>query len=203
MRLTSPSGGRAACAAFTLIELLTVIAIIGILAAITFGVSRGVNERAAINQARAELSVLASALEAYKRQYGDYPHTGNATNAQGDTASATDGPGILFNALAGKRGPKTDPAVPINGKVFVQFDKLSLQDVAKLPAVTGTVSVENAFLDPWGRRYLYFYKTNNSWESTSYVLYSVGPDNRHASPSNTGVIDFANVDNLDNIYSNR
>ena len=204
MRLTSSSGGRAASAAFTLIELLTVIAIIGILAAITFGVSRGVNERAAINQARAELSAIAAALEAYKRQYGDYPHTGSAANVHGGTASASDGPGILFNALGGKLGPK---GAAINGKVFVQLDKMSLQDTAALPLATGTASVANAFLDPWGRRYLYFYNTADSWQPPSYVLYSVGPDNAHTAPATTGstagVVDFTVANNLDNIYANR
>lgn len=203
MRLTSPSGGRAACAAFTLIELLTVVAIIGILAAITFGVSRGVNERAAINQARAELSVLASALEAYKRQYGDYPQTGSAANAPSGTAATNDGPGILFNALAGKRGPKASPVVAMNGKVFVQPDRLSLQSSTALPDPANSTSVANAFLDPWGRRYLYFYKTGDDWRLSSYVLYSVGPNNAHAAPSSTGIVDFEESNNLDNIYANR
>jgi type II secretory pathway pseudopilin PulG len=167
-------------------------------------VSRGVNERAAINQARAELSVLASALEAYKRQYGDYPHTESAANTPSGTAATGDGPGILFNALVGKRGPK---GAAINGKSFVQLDKLSLQDTATLPSATGTTSVANAFLDPWGRRYLYYYKTSTTWQPSSYVLYSIGPDNLQTAPPLTGttagVVDFNADNNLDNIYANR
>ncbi|MET0261690.1 MAG: prepilin-type N-terminal cleavage/methylation domain-containing protein, partial [Rariglobus sp.] len=95
-RLNRQAGNRA----FTLIELLTVIAIIAILAAITFGVVKGVNERAAIGQAKAELASLAQALEAYKLQYGDYPQAGSQFDAV-TAATIVSGKSqyILFNAL--------------------------------------------------------------------------------------------------------
>jgi prepilin-type N-terminal cleavage/methylation domain-containing protein len=204
---------RPFAAAFTLIELLTVVAIIGILAAITLGVSKGVNERAAINQARAELSALATALESYKRAYGDYPQTGSAgNNPTAPAASNSDGPGILFNALAGKRGPKVSPVAAIDGKRFVELERFSLQSTATsaLPVAGNTTQLANAFVDPWGRRYLYFYKTSGTWTNPSYVLFSVGPDGhlqgnlpadgvltntfRDASSSGKG--------NADNIYAN-
>jgi prepilin-type N-terminal cleavage/methylation domain-containing protein len=57
-RTLRPPGRRA----FTLIELLTVIAIIAILASIAFGVMSGVKKRAAAQRARADLAVLAQAL---------------------------------------------------------------------------------------------------------------------------------------------
>jgi len=162
--------------AFTLVELLAVIAIIGILCAITFGIVKGVNERAAIGQAKSELSVLAQSLEAYKRQYGDYPWTGGAGNvANATAASDTDSPGILFNAVTGTRGP-TGTALT-NGKIFVDAARLTLQDSTTTP-----MSTKNAFLDPWGRRYLYYYKTADTYGSPtkwtknpSYILLSVGP----------------------------
>lgn len=202
-------------AAFTLIELLTVVAIIGILAAITFGVSKGVNERAAINQARAELSALATALESYKRAYGDYPQIGSAANnATATGASAADAPGILFNALAGKRGPRADPVAAIDGKRFVELERFTLQSTTALPVAGNTTQIANAFLDPWGRRYLYYYKTSNSWENPSYVLFSVGPDGfmQGNLPANgvltetfknaVGTGANASKGNADNIYAN-
>ncbi|MFI5357407.1 MAG: prepilin-type N-terminal cleavage/methylation domain-containing protein [Opitutales bacterium] len=60
---------------FTLLELLTVIAIIAILVSITFGIARGVKQHMAVQQARAELAVQTQSLEEHFRRSGDYPHT--------------------------------------------------------------------------------------------------------------------------------
>jgi prepilin-type N-terminal cleavage/methylation domain-containing protein len=172
--------------AFTLIELLTVISIIAILSAISLNVVKGVKERSSIGLAKAELAALSQALEMYKLQYGDYPQTGNATNASlsSTAASTTDAQGILFNALTGKRGP-TAAEVKIDGKSFIDTSRFSLQVVpsstdtsAGLP-LAGKNTVANGFVDPWGNRYLYYYKTGTSaqWNKTpSYILLSVGPD---------------------------
>ena len=189
--------------AFTLIELLTVISIIAILSAITFGVVKGVNDRAAIAQAKAELASLAQALESYKMQYGDYPQfavpPGTGTPASSALATTSDinivysAQGILFNALMGKRGPLppgtyTLNGAPItvnsiNGKPFVDLSKFTLlytaDDTYKhIPDSTTKTMVSNAFMDPWGHSYYYAYKAagNATWTSPSYVLMSAGPD---------------------------
>jgi prepilin-type N-terminal cleavage/methylation domain-containing protein len=205
-------GGRhAASAAFTLIELLTVIAIIGVLAAITFGVAKGVQERAAISQARVELATLSASLEGFKRQYGDYPQTGDLTAAGPDNAPAigaiatTNAESALFNALAGKLGPRLDALS--GGKVFLELAKFSLE-TTNLPVLSNSTEVANAFLDPWGRRYLYIYKGRaapGTWKAASYVLYSTGPDGRPGiSISAAGVETISNAaDAADNIYANR
>ncbi len=59
--------------AFTLIELLTVIAIIGIIAALIFPVARTVNRQVIIHSAQAQMAKLETALERYKSVYGFYP----------------------------------------------------------------------------------------------------------------------------------
>ncbi len=197
-------GGRNALKAFTLIELLTVIAIIGILAAITFGVFKGAQERAAIGQARSELGAIATALDAYKRQYGDYPQIGPFGAATPPTAlSDTNNPGYLFNALAGKLGPKRNQ---IAGKSFLDLAQFTWSNPAAAPALTGTTQVANALLDPWGVPYLYAYREPaptgpGPWVNPSFVLLSAGPDGRVNIP-NTGMIDKNHVDNLDNVYPN-
>lgn len=200
-RLSRQAGNRA----FTLIELLTVIGIIAILSAITFGVVKGVQERAAIGQAKTELAILAQALEAYKLQYGDYPQMGAAANAVAGTtaASATDGPGILFNALTGKRGPLSTNTI-INGRSYLELSKLSLQDTstAGLPK-TGAEQVANAFFDPWGRRYVYYYKTSSAWVRPVYVLVSAGPDGVVTAPTAGGDPQAGVSANVDNLYANR
>ena len=62
---------------FTLIELLMVIAIILVLAGITFGVSRGVYNAQARAGAKADLAAIAQGLEQFKSVFGDYPITDN------------------------------------------------------------------------------------------------------------------------------
>lgn len=196
---------RDARRAFTLIELLTVMAIIGILAGITFGVVRGVQERAAISQCRTELAALAQALESYKKQYGDYPQTGASAGNPAATATVTSVEGYLFNALLGKIGPKLDP---IQGKQFTEASKFSLQ-TTNSPTPGNSTSVVNAFIDPWGKLYLYYYRKNDAgvpvWKQSSYILLSAGPEgNLGITVSAAGVI--AETDNTkaaDNLYANR
>lgn len=186
--------------AFTLIELLTVIAIIAILAAITFGVVKGVNERAAIGQAKAELASLALSLEAYKKQYGDYPRAGTSATLE-STASATNQAGKFFNALMGKLGPKCDTASAMDGKMFVETARFSLSSATTLPTKGNTDSVANAFLDPWGRFYIYAYASG--W--ATYRLVCVGPDGKIGDTFNgtTGAVTVSSTDGADNIYANK
>lgn len=204
-------GGRNALKAFTLIELLTVIAIIGILSAITFGAVRAVRERAKISQARTELATLSAALGNFKRQYGDYPQTGDlnlaGVNGPPDlgSISTNDAQAALFNALAGKLGPKLDPLS--GGKVFIELAKFTLE-TADLPDLGNATPVENALLDPWGRRYLYVYRRKSSpvdWKAPSFVLYSAGPDGLAGTTVGADgaetVVDAAQA--ADNIYLNR
>ena len=65
--------------AFTLVEMLVVIAVIAILAAIIFPAFGTIKRRAAVQKAQTELKLVASAITNYKQQYGHYPpdHSGN------------------------------------------------------------------------------------------------------------------------------
>lgn len=211
---------RSKLLAFTLIELLTVIAIIGILSAITFGVGGAVRERAKIQQARTELATLSTALENYKRQFGDYPRTGDLPLAGVDgtavpgfstialgAITTNQAQGALFNALAGKYGPKR--AQISGGKVFIEMAKFKTE-TPNLPDLSNDTPVDNALLDPWGRRYVYVYRVrnppaNDPWKAPSYVLYSAGPDGEAgvtiAADGSETVGNAAQA--ADNIYANR
>lgn len=190
-----------AAAAFTLLELLAVVAIVGVLALIAFTAADGASERSRRQRCRADLAVLAQALEGYRAQFGDYPQTGPVANDPAGAAAADDGPGILFNALAGRRGPGV-PLVPIESRPHVSLAVFSLQ-TDELPTVANTNQTANAFLDPWGRRYLYFYRTGTSWLPRAPLLLSAGPDGVVTVPTDLAAWDgalpagaSANTDNL-------
>src|SRR4051812_41539921 len=147
--LHAPRGSRQdSRAAFSLIELIGVILVIGVLASIAIGGIGAARQRANVTRARGELSALASALESYKRLYGDYPEIGppdfNQANPLAPT-STTVGPGLnsaqakLFNALTGVFGPKAFTTTDrINGPNFL--------DVGRF-AVNGTLAT-GTFLIP-------------------------------------------------------
>lgn len=206
-------GGRGAAKAFTLIELLTVIAIVGILAAITFGIANSVREQSAISQARTELATLSLALENYKRQYGDYPQPANGTWAGMSTGTAGNQTKLL-QALIGKRGPL---GAPISGKGFIETAKFSLSSTADPADPANQDSVK--LIDPWGRDYYYFYKESSSWTTPGFILMSAGPNGFSYATNATAAIQPAsnyivltngtlrsdastNSGSADNVYSN-
>jgi general secretion pathway protein G len=138
----------------TLIELLAVIAIIGVLATLTFGLARGVRERAAIGKARVEIAAIAQALESYRVKYGDYPQTSNAAT--------------MLQCLIGKLGP-TGVALADRPLVeMIRFSTVNDSDPFTVPTAL--------LADPFGQSYKYAYKTGGSWKNPSFVLYSTGPD---------------------------
>lgn len=195
---------------FTLIELLTVMAVIAILAGITFGVAKGVYERQARTRAEADISVLASGLEAYKARYGSYPATDSGTGVTVKTES--DGSVLLFRALANRWNPDPDGTDPTDGRAFVDFSKFDIGTPAGGLVDTASSSFDpesNAyvFLDPWGEPYEYAYTLERkpgspsaTWKRFGFVLFSKGPDAEASAVPPSGLIEESAEDSdLDNI----
>ena len=80
---------------FTIIELLIVIAIIGILGGIIFTGARYLLGDHSEKEARAQIEVLSLALEDFKRRFGEFPATG------GDAWEEANGARILLHSLHG------------------------------------------------------------------------------------------------------
>ena len=195
---------------FTLIELLMVIAVILILAGITFGVSRGVQNAQARAKARAELANISQSLEQYKSVNGDYPWV-TGTN---EVARAKE----FAKALMGwkeflQSGTSTGSGVTYEDKVdvpssgprsFIDPEKLSYSGI--LPTESNEKPTDLYFTDPWGNEYIYKYKSSASgdWNNFGYVLYSKGSDSSHVAVSIDGILDATlrqNSKNADNIYA--
>lgn len=205
------------------------MAVIALLATMTVGAIRGVKRRAEIGRARSDLATLATALEEYRRIYGEFPHLGPPDYNQATLmpASTTAGPGTgtvqakLFNALTGVYGPRAfNNANRVSGPNLLDVGRFSRQPATlavtfQVPIVPGPgqppVKQEQnvGLLDPWGRYYVYYYKSSrnpNNWQATGYILYSVGPDGAHTPPNTTtGMFSTAQrnaANNADNIYAN-
>lgn len=202
-------------------EILIVMTLIGILATLTFTLGEGVRERGKVSQARVELAILATALESFKSRYGDYPQTGGTAAAGPDVSTAVlvaNAESHLFNALTGVIDPaletlKNADGNPAFGKVFIEgarftFESRDADGEAVFPETAGT-EVANAFLDPWGRRYQYFYRSKTditspyTWTHPGFVLYSAGPDGVDTPPTNAGDPQYAAANNIDNLYAGR
>jgi prepilin-type N-terminal cleavage/methylation domain-containing protein len=102
---------RSSNCAFTLIELITVIAVIGILAAILIPTVSGVRHAANKATARVQFKQWAAALEAFRSEYGYYPAL-DASNKVNGGATPTDH--LFHDALAGRR---RDGSALVSGSV--------------------------------------------------------------------------------------
>lgn len=125
--------------AFTLIEILVVIAIIAVLAALTLSTAGFVRQKAARSLATSQLSAFEAGLEKYKQDNGDFP---SPLNDIGDPTS-TDEPSDnseLYKFL-----------VPDDRQAYVEFQKNQL-------AIQGG---KTNIVDPFGSKWGYVYKEVN------------------------------------------
>jgi len=144
-RLLSPVASRCRRpAAFTLVELLIVLAIIAILAALTVGILGAANRGSAESRAKGEVAAIVGALEDFRLAYGGLL-----------PASTTYGTNTTMNAreLVGDTADATD-AINISGRVFLEPSRANYTN--------------GVLLDPWGNAYVY--ETNSS----GYEVYSTG-----------------------------
>lgn len=207
---------------FTLIELLMVIAVILILAGITFGISRGVQNAQARAKAKAELAVISQALETYKSKHGDYPWI-SVSDVSNSTQTKNAAHGVMKTLVGWQSvtGTQVGDADSETGVIFkkqkstLDVSKLSLSQDWPTSNTEASPSLNTYFIDPWGNAYVYIYKNPSSattWERFGYILFSKGADGKASSTGiteSTGEIvtnpvgsSFRNQsDNIDNIMA--
>ncbi|MBI3884571.1 MAG: prepilin-type N-terminal cleavage/methylation domain-containing protein [Opitutae bacterium] len=131
---------------FSLLELLTVIAIIGILAALIFPSVTGARRAANKSKTRVQFSQWAAAIEGFRSEYGYYPafHASNLVNGGAGAGTATDH--LFHDILAGKRrdGSVPSAAVSSQNEKLISFYSFSESDFTDSAAPAPTL-IRDAF----------------------------------------------------------
>lgn len=165
--------------AFTLIELMAVILVVLVLAAIGMGVAGYVQKKVAVATTKSQIAAIELALENYKSDWGYYPPTSPfriSANGMREVTNAI----TLYNALC--------PTNPASGrKVYL---RPSPQQVK-----TNVTTQRPILVDPWGGTYNYYsspttpfsvvntsppynhgYTLGGQVNGQSFDLFSYGPD---------------------------
>ncbi len=135
---------------FTLLELITVIGIIVILAGILLPAIGIVKQRAKSARAQADIESLCVALKMYESDFGTYPSTVADSNR--------------FKAALGVPLPDPSGAVGVTVGPYMEYKSRDLSS--------------NTFNDPWGNAYRYN-PTTPSHNTGSFDIYSTGSDSKN------------------------
>ncbi len=156
-----PARRSAALRAFTLLELLIVIAVIIALAGLLFPVIGAVQEKGRKTQARSDLQQLVNAVNAYQTEYGKLPvpdtYYGSYT---GDFMFGSGGQGgtngdLMYVLRAQPRGnwntPQPGTTQPLNPK---QVAFLEVQPARNAANPVSGIDANGNWVDPWGGNYV-------------------------------------------------
>lgn len=192
-------------AAFTLVELLTVIAIIAILMGLLFPAIATVKENGRKVQAKNDVMGIVTAVKQYNTEYGKYPvveeTSSSSSNSTEAAVGASVGSGIpnsaLFNTLrAIPEGLNTNHKYNPRRVTFFEGKSVSNPDSATPRAgfvERGASDRKGCFYDPWGMQYNIIIDSNydnqvdvkdyysdiqeDEFPRTGVVAFSLGKDN--------------------------
>lgn len=181
MKPSFPKPATRFIAAFTLIELLTVIAIIAILMGLLLPAINMAKRAAANAQARTSVTGIVTAIKGYYNEYGKLPPITDP-NDNGQTGSSEEGDivvgesgvggvknsnSVIFNTLrARSSSPNTDHS--LNPKKIIFFEGKAVADPANPrngfadssaanssggSGSGGSGSTAGSLFDPWGKQY--------------------------------------------------
>lgn len=160
--------------AFTLLELLTVIAIILILVGISVGTYGYANNKAARSRAEAEIRALAAACENFKTDNGEYPRVLPGQDPANQWGPDKIDPRTMIGvASVDPQGNPNSTYVEANTRLYELLSGLSLQGAQLMDTSTPPVALKSYFTfkpnqlkrsssgqvlfvsDPWGSPYGY------------------------------------------------
>jgi len=167
---------------FTLVELLVVLAIVGVLCGLMFKGYFYVLDKQAHKQAYVELRVLKVSIENYRRSFNGYPICPQNVCTPGE---------CLFLSLAGfhnEKGTLEMPPYPATISTELFGYDLESYDTTQIPDIehnegkslmlwlSQILGKDVAFKDPWGNDYVYEYPLQEG--GRGFRLFSMGPDGK-------------------------
>ena len=185
-------------AAFTLVELLTVIAIIAILMGLLFPAIAAVKENGRKTQAKNDVMQIVTAVKAYNTEYGKYPTVTEEPTKPGDPDVGVGDPAAkmkeknnaIFNTLRSiPEGLNIQNKLNPRRVVFFEGRAVSNPIQPRGGFVEkGADDVKGIFYDPWGKQYNVVLDTDYDNKIEVKPYYSDIPEDE--SPR-TGVVAFA------------
>ncbi|MDB6149513.1 MAG: hypothetical protein JWQ44_961 [Chthoniobacter sp.] len=146
--------------AFTLIEMLTVMAVIAILASLIMAVNGYVQRKAATERVNGEIAALSLGCENYKVDNGVYPRNSDTdaldsrTEGNPNSTAYQKASLYLYKALSGDTTPEEAPDFVPEEKVYLpEFFKATVLNTRKDD--NGKVKAVNFIQDPFGNSYGY------------------------------------------------
>ena len=131
---------------FTLLELLSVIAVIGILAALIFPAVGSARRSANRAKTRVQFNQWAAAIEGFRSEYGYYPvfHVSNLVNG-GATSSAAD-EHLFHDVLAGKKrdGTAVSATTSVQNRKLISFFSFTDSDFTEAISISPNL-IHDAF----------------------------------------------------------
>ena len=206
-------------AGFTLVELLTVIAIIGILAAMLLPVLAAAKKSAMKTKARMEIGDLVTAIQAYDQDYGRFPITKPEQTAAGSSDFTT---GFSFGAGVGglysfdsnsnlvailmdlEKFPSgawtTNRGHVFNTKSNKYLNaRLSGYNPASTdPNPPGGVDNDGVYRDPWGNPYIITMDTSYDDQCSDYMYCRDAVSGPGGANTNPGLNGLTNPDTTKN-----
>lgn len=191
--------------AFTLIEMLVVVAIIAILFGLSLAAYSGVNSRARISATQTTIETMKQALESYSNDFGDYPPS-NPKRAGLTGNGSNDGIECLVRCLT-----TTKKNGPYGESLFQdkQLENIDNDTTTKNgPSSSYSVPTLHELVDAWGQPFIYLHnkdykkghfvtlitdkgtersavkgakseKTGQYQSLTSFQIWSVGPNGKN------------------------
>jgi prepilin-type N-terminal cleavage/methylation domain-containing protein len=165
---------------FTLVELLTVVAIIGVLIGIVMGIMGLAMGKTAETRTKAALERLCVALENYKAKYGYYIQAPTATAFYLDYVDET------VNAATETNADKITKAITNNFCQFIDFQNFVNKDCFGYnytgAAIPTAKDMRYNVLDGYGFPILY--RCPGYFNRNGFDIGSVGPDGKFGSTTN-------------------